>query len=243
MLSNIRAFFWRRKGASKEDVDIVRFLIKKFSYRPQNLEWFTQALTHRSLAFQNISLVSNERLEFLGDAILDAVVAEYLFERFPNEDEGYLTKVKSKVVSRQTLSAIGDELEIRNVLRYNKGRSINLASLEGNAFEALIGAIYLDAGFEQTKKIINNQIFRNYVDLNRLLDEEIDFKSRLFIWCQKRRLQPEFNVLKEENNNGVWKYEVIVEINEVNYGKGVGASKKLAEQAAAKETLILMGDI
>ena len=228
---------------SQEDLTLIRFFIDKFGYRPRNLELFYEAITHRSIAFNTSKEFSNERLEFLGDAILDAVIAEFLFQKFPDQDEGYLTKVKSKVVSRKTLSDIGEELELRTILRYNKGRSINLASLEGNAFEAIIGAIYLDSSFESVKKILHHHIFRKYVDLNKILEEEIDFKSKLFIWSQKRRLQLEFQVLLEENFHGVWKYEVVVLVNAVAYGKGAGASKKIAEQAAARETLTLMGEL
>lgn len=232
-----------KQNRSREDVAFIRFFVNRFGYRPKNIELFYQAVTHRSIAYHGQKDFSNERLEFLGDAILDSIIAEFLFQRFPEEDEGYLTKVKSKVVSRKTLSEIGEELELRSILRYNKGRSINLSSLEGNAFEAIIGAIYLDSSYEATKKIIYNHIFRKYVDLNKILEEEIDFKSKLFIWSQKRRLSLEFAVLREENNHGTWFYEVIVQVNDVNYGKGTGNSKKLAEQAAAKETLILMGEI
>ncbi len=232
-----------KQNRSREDVAFIRFFVNRFGYRPKNIELFYQAVTHRSIAYHGQKDFSNERLEFLGDAILDSIIAEFLFQRFPEEDEGYLTKVKSKVVSRKTLSEIGEELELRSILRYNKGRSINLSSLEGNAFEAIIGAIYLDSSYEATKKIIYNHIFRKYVDLNKILEEEIDFKSKLFIWSQKRRLNLEFAVLREENNHGTWFYEVIVQVNDVNYGKGTGNSKKLAEQAAAKETLILMGEI
>ena len=182
-------------------------------------------------------------MEFLGDAIFDAVIAEFLFDRFKEEDEGYLTKVKSKVVSRKTLSDIGEELEIRQILRYNRGRSINLSSLEGNAFEAIIGALYLDSNYETVRKIILQQIFRKYVDLNKILEEEIDFKSKLFIWSQKRRIKLDFIVLKEENIQGAWNYEIVVEINDTQYGKGTGSSKKLAEQASAKETLELLGEL
>lgn len=229
---------------SNEDLELIRFFIERFGYRPKRLELFYEALTHRSVSFSGSEReFSNERLEFLGDAILDSIIAEFLFQRFPDKDEGYLTKVKSKVVSRKTLSDIGEELELRNILRYNKGRSINMASLEGNAFEAIIGAIYLDAGYESTKKIIHHHVFRKYVDLNKILEEEIDFKSRLFIWSQKRRLGLEFIVLSEENTHGTWRYEVMVDVNGVSYGKGVGSSKKIAEQAAAKETLILMGEM
>lgn len=230
-------------GRSKDDLQFIRFFIDKFGYRPRRLELFYEATTHRSIAYATPKEFSNERLEFLGDAILDAIIAEFLFQKFPDQDEGYLTKVKSKVVSRKTLSEIGEELELRKILRYNKGRSINLSSLEGNAFEAIIGAIYLDSSYEQVKKIIHHQIFRKYVDLNKILEEEIDFKSKLFIWSQKRRLALEFIVLKEENVHGTWKYEVMVQINATNYGKGTGASKKIAEQAAARETLILMGEL
>lgn len=230
-------------GRSDKDLEFIRFFVNKFGYRPKNIDLFYEAVTHRSVSFQANKDSSNERLEFLGDAILDAIIAEFLFQKFPEEDEGYLTKVKSKVVSRKTLSEIGEELELRTILRYNKGRSINLNSLEGNAFEAIIGAIYLDSSYETTKRIIHHHIFRKYVDLNKILEEEIDFKSKLFIWSQKRRLQLEFRVINEENRHGNWHYEVMVEVNGVNYGKGFGNSKKMAEQAAAKETLILMGEL
>ncbi|MFM6343734.1 MAG: ribonuclease III domain-containing protein, partial [Dolichospermum sp.] len=103
------------------------------------------------------------RLEFLGDAILDAVVAEILFNRFPHDDEGYLTKIKSKIVNRKTLSDIGEAMSIRDVLQFNQSRSINMASLEGNAFEAIIGAIYLDGGLDKVKQSINSFVFRKYL--------------------------------------------------------------------------------
>jgi ribonuclease-3 len=214
----------------------------RFGYRPSDLKHFYKAITHKShnlASDQN----SNERLEFLGDAVLDAVVAEFLFERFPDEDEGYLTKVKSKVVSRKTLADIAEEMQIRTILLYNSSRTINWATIEGNAFEAIMGAIYLDGGFEAVKKSIHQHIFRKYVDLNRILEEEIDFKSRLFIWCQRSKLKLDFRVLTEENVNGNWQYTVMATINERDYGQGTGPSKKMAEQAASKETLELMGEI
>lgn len=187
--------------------------------------------------------ISNERLEYLGDAILDAVIAEYLYHRFPNEDEGYLTKIKSKVVSRKTLGDIAEAMELRLIIRYQKGRSINLSTLEGNAFEAIMGAIYLDGGFIAVKKSIHDHIFRKYVDLNRILEEEIDFKSRLFIWSQKKRLKLEFEVISEENSGGSWVYTTVALVNGTTYGRGSGTSKKMAEQAASKQTLELMGEI
>lgn len=238
-----RNIFSSKTKRSKEDLELIRYILKKFGYHAKNIEYFKQALTHKSLIGGDENIASNERLEFLGDAILDSVIAELLYLKFPEEDEGYLTKIKSKVVSRKTLSEIGETIELKNMLNYHKGRSINLATLEGNAFEALIGAIYLDGGFEEVKKSINNHVFRKYADLNKILEEEIDFKSRLFIWCQKSRLKLEFIVLKEDCDQGVWNYEIEVQINEKSYGKGLGNSKKSAEQAASKETLILVGEL
>jgi ribonuclease-3 len=179
----------------------------------------------------------------LGDAILDAVVAEHLFLKFPDDDEGFLTKLKSKIVNRKTLSEIGENMGIREVLNYNQARAINLSTVEGNAFEAIIGAIYLDGGFEKAKHAINNYVFRKYLDFNKLLTEEIDFKSKLFIWSQKKKLHLEFIVISETHESGIWHYEVKVLINNNEFGFGKGLSKKAAEQIAAKETLQLLGEI
>lgn len=231
------------KKRSNEDLLLIRFVLKRFGYRPKELSYFYQAITHKSYSNLTENEVSNERLEYLGDAILDAVVAELLFLRFPDQDEGFLTKIKSKVVSRKTLSEIGEELRLREIIRYHKGRTINLASLEGNCFEAMMGAIYLDGGYEAVRKCINNNILRNYADLNKILEEEIDFKSKLFIWSQKKHLKLEFIVVTEECIAGNWAYEIMVHVNDTPYGKGVGSSKKQAEQVASKETLILMGEI
>lgn len=230
------------KRLNDEERAVLNFVVRSFGYRPRKLELFHRALTHKSIAHNNDE-ISNERLEFLGDAILDAVIAEMLFSLYPEEDEGHLTKIKSKVVSRRTLSLIGEEMEIGKVLRYNRGRSINMATIEGNAFEALVGALYLDGGYVQVKKSLNDHILRKYIDLNQILEEEIDFKSKLFIWSQKNRLPLEFEVVSEENLGSSWRYKVRVVINEQEFGRGSGSSKKKAEQAASKETLELLGEL
>lgn len=229
------------KKRTKEEDEIFHFIVQRFGYRPIDTEVFRKALTHKSISNNSEEDHSNERLEYLGDAILDAVVADFLFSRFPEEDEGYLTKIKSKMVSRRTLGMIGNEMEIKEVLRYNKGRAIKLETVEGNAFEALIGAIYLDGGYESVKRSVFEHIFKKYVDLNQILEEEIDFKSKLFIWSQKNRLSINFEVLEETNNGTSWTYVVMVVINEREYGRGTGSSKKKAEQAAAMEALELIG--
>lgn len=231
------------KKKTNEELQLIRFLIAQFGYKPQNLSFFIQALTHKSALNDQQQLAANERLEFLGDSILDAVVASFVYDKYPEIDEGQLTKIKSRIVNRKSLSAIGEQMGIRKHLIYSKGRSINLAGLEGNAFEALIGAIYLDGGFDKTQKILKNTVFRKHLNLNKLLEQELDFKSALFIWCQRKKLQLEFVLTAEQFIDGQAVYEMSVHINRSIYGKGKGSSKKDAEQAAAKETLALMGEI
>ena len=228
---------------SESDKEIIKFIRAKFGYKPKNVLFFTHALTHKSLLYTDDTLVSNERLEFLGDAVLDAVIAEYLFRLFPYEDEGYLTKVKSKFVSRKSISEIAEKMQIRDVLGYQRGRSINMGTIEGNAFEAIMGAIFVDGGFVAARDSVENHILKKYADVNKILEEEIDFKSKLFIWCQKNHHALEFEMLSEENNGGFWKYSMMAKINNKNFGLGTGSSKKIAEQAASKETLQLLGEV
>ena len=226
---------------SKEELEIIQFIFLRFGYKPKSLVHFHRALTHKSGAAEDTD--TNERLEFLGDAILDSVVAEFLYRKFPTEDEGYLTKIKSKIVNRRTLGDIGHEMELSNIMNYNNSRSIKLETIEGNAFEALIGAIYLDGGYRKAQESVEKHIFKKYLNLNQLLEEELDFKSKLFIWCQKNKLEIQFEVVSEENFGHEWKYVIEVIINEKAYGRGTGSSKKKAEQVASKETFELLGAI
>jgi ribonuclease-3 len=232
-------FFGKKR--SKNELELIRFILTRFGYRPLNLSFFDQALTHKSL-LSNSEEASNERLEFLGDAILDVVVAEYLYQRYPTEDEGFLTKIKSKIVNRKSLAEIAEKMDLRKIIRFHKGRSINISTVEGNAFEAIIGAIYLDGGYDAVKKSVQHHVFRHFLDLNRVLDEEIDFKSKLFIWCQKKRLELNFVVVSEENSGNNWEYTIRVLINNSEYGLGNGSSKKTAEQDASKKTLELLNE-
>ena len=240
-MGRFRSFFTKAK--SPEDLILIRFIIDVFGYRPRNLFYFKKALSHKSIAIHNDVLESNERLEFLGDAILDAVIAEYLYEKYPGDDEGYLTKLKSKIVNRKTLSEIAEKMGIRQHLNYSTVRTINISSVEGNAFEALMGAIYLDAGYEQVKKSVRNHVLRKFVGVDQLLEEEIDFKSRLIIWCQKKKLALSFVILSESNHRGISNYEMQAIISEKVYGNGQAGNKKEAEQLAAKEALKLIGEI
>ena len=232
-----------RNKRTEGELKLYRFILTKFGYKPKSLTYFKKAVTHRSFNGDSEQEYSNERLEYLGDAILDSITAEYLFLKFPESNEGALTKLKSKIVNRKNLSKLGEDIGIRNILLYNQSRSINLSSLEGNAFEAIIGAIYLDGGYDKTKKVLREHVFRKYLDFNQLLHEEIDFKSKLYIWCQRKKLKLFFKLVSEEHSAGQWEYKIMVQINNQDYGLGKGKSKKVAEQNASKETFELLGEL
>lgn len=219
---------------SESELKLIRFMIDKFGYRPKNLTLFKQAVTHSSI---NQGRYSNERLEFLGDSLLDSILAEYLYAHFPNENEGFLTKNKSNIVSRKALSQIAESLELRKVLMYKKHVNLNIQTLEGNALEAIIGAIFLDSNYETLKKCIHFRVFRNRFTLDKMIQIDRDFKSKLTIWCQKRKMNLEFVLCDEGMVEGIQTYGIEAVINDVPYGKGSGNSKKNAEQQAAKNAL------
>lgn len=232
------------KKLDQQEKLVEQFMLSVFGYRPDRIALFVEALTHKS--FSNTAQqndLNNERLEFLGDAILDAAVAEYVYYKFPEEPEGYLTKVKSKLVNRKTLSELGDTIGLKKLLKYDDSRPINLETLQGNAFEALVGAIYLDGGYDSAKKSVVHHVFPRFLDINRVLEEEIDFKSKLMIWAQRSKVQIEFVVLESKIAGNETEHLVEVRLKNTSYGRGKGGSKKAAEQLAAKQTLILLGEI
>lgn len=215
-----------------------------FSYKVKDVHFFLVALTHKSFSnSKRCTDLNNERLEFLGDAVLDTVVAEYVYYKFPDESEGYLTKVKAKLVNRKTLSELGESIGIRKLLRFDNSRPTNLETLQGNALEALVGAIYLDGGYQKAKSCLRDSIFPRFLDINKVLEEEIDFKSKLMIWAQKNKIQIEFTVLESKGNGNETLHLIEIRIKGRAYGRGRAGAKKAAEQLAAKETLILIGEI
>jgi len=219
---------------SESELKLIRFMIDKFGYRPKNIALFKQAVTHSSI---NHGRDSNERLEFLGDSLLDSILAEYLFSHFPNENEGFLTKNKSNIVSRKSLSQIAESLELRSILNYKQHANLNLQTLEGNALEAIIGAIFLDSNYETLKKCLHHRIFRNRFSLDKMIHIDHDFKSKLTIWCQKRKMELVFILTQDVIIEGIQTYEIEAVINGTPYGKGRGNSKKNAEQQAAEKAL------
>ena len=203
-----------------------------FGFYPKNISLFQQALTHSSAAKET---KSNERLEFLGDSILSTIVAEYLFSILPNKDEGILTQVRSRMVSRSQLNKLAVKLGIDKILHTDIKGNISF-TLYGDALEALVGAIYLDAGFIETKKIILG-IFKQHLEIQTIINEDTDYKSRLINLCQKNKTTLQF-VLISENMDGIKKmYHIGIEVNGEIIAEAQNASKRVAEQLAAHAAL------
>ncbi len=233
--------FLSKKKNSEELISLAAYVAKKTGYRPKNIQLFETAFSHKSYTNLLEGVRSNERLEFLGDRVIDLIVAEYLFSKFPNKPEGDLTKIKSKIVNRKMLAQIGEEMEMIDYIQYNKGQSININTIVGNAFEALIGAIYLDSDYDITKEVFNSSIIRKYINLTKVMEEEIDFKSTLIIHCQKNKLDIKYQIKEDAEKENEFTYVISAIINNKEWGIGRGKNKKTAEQAASKETLELFG--
>ena len=211
------------------------FIRQSFGFKPKNIGLYTQAFSHKSVAKKNTRglKLSNERLEFLGDSVISTIVSEYLFENFPNEDEGYLTQMRSKIVSRKSLNSLGEKIGLEPFVKYLKG-NFPYKSLLGNVFEALFGAIYLDKGYKKAKEVFIKYILEQYIDLENLEAINIDYKSRLLIYCQKNKLSLEFKTIKEETVKGSIKFTMGAFINGELKGQSTDLSKRSAEQAAAE---------
>jgi ribonuclease-3 len=185
-------------------------------------------------------VVNNERLEYLGDAIIDAIVADYLFRKFPNEREGFLTRMRSRIVNRAHLDHIANQMGLVDAVKsYATNAEAMKKRICGEAFEALMGALYLDRGYEKTRKYITGHVFNSYINIDQLILTETDFKSRLIEWGQKHRLPVAFETIgvAHEKSKNSQHFSVQVTISNVPIAKGSGKSKKEAEQMASQKTL------
>jgi len=223
--------FFRKKKSNKE---IQSFVKKAFGFLPADTTSYEQALRHSSAAVKIRPGLknSNERLEFLGDSVLDSIVAHYLYNKYPLLPEGELTKMKSKVVRRENLNIVGYTLKIHELLHLNLGKQEMHDSIVGNALEALIGAIYLDKGYNVTRDIVLKLLKDHGLDSR--VHDDVDYKSKLHEWSQKHKKSIDFKVLVHRNEGGTSFYSVVLLIDGEESGKGDGASKKVAEQKAAK---------
>ena len=200
---------------------------------------YKQAFRHSSSSSEiNEHQQSNERLEFLGDAILGAVVAEYLFKLFPKKDEGFLTQMRSRIVNGQNLFALSKKFGFDTFLNSRLTKKEKLSSSAyGDAFEAFLGAVFMDKGFEKTKKFILNNIIKTHLDINELQQNDTDYKSQFQILMQRQKKQFEYTILKEEHNGREKTYSIQLSIEGVEQAVFEHKSKKVAEQRVAQIVL------
>ena len=222
-----------------KDKEYYKLIYQLVGLYPSNLQVYKIAFTHKSAArhMEHNKRLNNERLEFLGDAILAAVIADSLFTRFPYKREGFLTKLRARIVSRERLNKIALEMGLQNyIIAQNK--IIGTKNIYGNALEALIGAVYVDKGFEKTKKFIVERLINTYIDLEKLSCTNSDYKSQLIEWAQKNKYDLYFSDEEIESTETCKQYftsQVI--INEDSLGVGKGFSKKEAQQKASRQAL------
>jgi ribonuclease-3 len=206
-------------------------------YRPKNIGLFRLALTHKSATFKvnGYEPMNNERLEYLGDAVLNAVVADMLYHHYPMKNEGFLTKMRAKIVSRDTLNRIAEEIGLEKVIESNIDESLS-GNVLGNALEAIIGAIFLDAGFNKTRSYIISNIINPHIELKNFESHTFDYKSQLIEWSQKHHVEVMFEDFENpEENGGQPVFISNVKVEDKVVGCGKGTSKKEAQQNAAKD--------
>lgn len=228
-----------------EDKAYYGIIDDMFGFLPHNIELYKLALIHKSasLVLEDGRAINNERLEFLGDAVIEAVTSDYLFIEFPDRDEGFMTQLRSKIVSRQSLNelAVNIGLDVRVIS--NNGAGIAQKHIYGDAFEAMMGAVYLDQGYEFVNRLLINRIYFHHLNLDDLTESETDFKSRLIEWCQKNRHRILFRTGHDREYSSahpIFYSTVLVDGMEV--GHGAGDSKKEAEQQAAFSVAEYMSD-
>ena len=230
------SFFFKKKTLPLLNKDFIFFLKNKFGVRPINQRLYLEAITHSSYKNIENSKYDNERLEFLGDAFISLAVANYLFKVYPEENEGYLTQLRAKIVSRESLNKIGEDIGLQNFILYQKS-SNNYKSLVGNTFEALYGAILIDIGLEKAQKSIEEFILKGQINIDQIILENRDYKSELLILFQKKRTKIVFKTLKTSHDQQEVKFISEVFSNGKSIGKGIGSSKKAAEQDACRVIL------
>jgi len=217
------------------DRKFVIELSRLIGFTPANVSIYKQAFLHSSLSGD--VTMNNERLEYLGDAILDSIISEVLFSRFPKKSEGFLTETRAKIVSRKMLGRIARDIGIQDFLSHNNIVITGSSSILGNALEALIGAIYLDAGFESARKFVLKKMIRPHIDLSEIVNTELNYKSRIVEWSQKNNALIKFTIVSEQDFKTHRIFKTQLTVNEKHIATGEGPNKKSAENAACRVAL------
>ena len=227
------------------DKDLYEYIHNIFGFYPKNITLYRVAFTHKSMAVETIGHyhVSNERMEYLGDSVLSTAVADYLFHTYPTQPEGFLTEMRSRIVSRVSLNKLSEKLGFGDYIRHTPDVGNNARSMGGNAFEALMGAIYLDRGFDFVKRIIIERIIKVHLDLEQLQSTDVNFKSKLLEWSQKKRKTLVFQQLEEIGEGHKKQFHVQIVIDGKPYADAFDRSIRGAEQLAAEKTCnMLLGE-
>jgi len=221
---------------TKEDEEFYYDLKNLLNFKPVHLNQYKKAFTHRSLKMVDDKgkPINYERLEFLGDAILGSVIASYLYKKSPRGDEGYLTQMRSKIVSRENLNQLGKDLDLIRFVKSNVSKNQVGQNIHGNIFEALVGAIYLDRGYNYCHQFIYDKVIAPYVDIERLEGKITSYKGVVIEWCQKTKRKYKFESYEDTGNQQKKHFSVRVFIDGQKIAKGRSTSKKKAEEMAAK---------
>ncbi len=215
-------------------------LKKIIGFKPGNLRLYEIAFIHRSASFTlpDGKKINNERLEYLGDAVLDAILSDYLFGLFPDANEGFLTKIRSRIVNREVLNQLAVSMGIDKVLVSHINGQHPTRNLYGDALEALIGSVFIDKGFKKTKKLFLKNVLNKYLDINNVVNTDTDYKSLVFEWVQKNKSNLIFTYKEEYDfNQKKSVFSTTLFIDKKEFGKGNGSSKKEAEQEASRQAL------
>ena len=232
-MASIKNIFNSRAAS---DGDFFLAIKKILVFKPRDISLYEKAFTHRSTNEKNSKGHSQnyERLEFLGDAMLSAVIASHLFREVPGGNEGYLTKMRSKVVSREHLNELGRDLNLIALVKTSIPTKQFGENIHGNVFEALVGAIYLDRGYPYCEKFIHRRVIKPYVDIEKLEGKIISYKSLIIEWCQKNKTKFKFAVYEDTGTDSLKHFAVKLQIDDKIVGKARATSKKKAEERAAK---------
>ncbi|MBQ9284783.1 MAG: ribonuclease III [Bacteroidaceae bacterium] len=230
----------RIKLPFRKDRELVRSIYSILGFYPHNIRLYKQALAHKSVSHSGPRGVGehNERLEYLGDAVLESIVSDILYRRYRDRREGFLTNTRSKLVQRDTLNKLATEIGLEQLVHSNSHSSSHNSYMGGNAFEALVGAIYLDRGYDACMHFMRDRILKAVINIDKMAAKEVNFKSKLIEWAQKNKLALEFRIIdekRENNSTPVFVTRTIIEGLDGETGRGY--SKKESHQQAAKATL------
>ncbi|GGD51180.1 ribonuclease III [Muriicola marianensis] len=227
---------------SKKDGDFFLSISKVLGFKPKDVSIYRRAFLHRSVNLKDKkgNPMNYERLEFLGDAMLGTIISRHLYNEVPGGDEGYLTKMRSKIVSRKHLNELGKDLDLIRFVETKIPKSHFGDNIHGNVFEALIGAIYLDRGYKYCEKFIRERVIEPYVDIEQLEGKVISYKSLLIEWCQKQKKEFKYEVYEDDGKDLLKHFGVRLFINGKQVSKARATSKKKAEEKASKRAFFAL---